>query len=278
MSIEATGRVRIAGSGVSLVYRTRKDAEEVALDPFQMLADHDRHIVLIIDEVTALCSNLGKESAADFLVALRRLRENNDRVAIVLSGSVGLHHIVPEAGATRGLIKVGVGPLAESEATELTIRLLRGIGVDAPDRTLVAEILQHTSSTPYYIQAVVDALRVVAEPWNIDETVALALQTDSWDTSHYVERVPGYFGERDEALVLAMLDATAVSTTPRSVEDYFGVALLAGIDPQPSRGQVLGLLDRLERDHYLRRTVDNRNVMSTPLMARIWRVHRRLEQ
>jgi hypothetical protein len=46
-------------------------------------------------------------------------------------------------------------------------------------------------------------------------------------------------------------------------------------DLKPTRDEIIALLDKLEKDHYLVR-VGNGDRISSELLARIWRHHRRL--
>ncbi|PWQ87779.1 hypothetical protein DKX15_20805, partial [Enterococcus faecium] len=79
---------------------------------------------LFIDEVSVLARNLERAdpgSGDTFLHLLRRVRqENPGRVATVLSGSIGFHHVSADAPSTvNDIPKIAVGPIRSDHATYL---------------------------------------------------------------------------------------------------------------------------------------------------------------
>jgi hypothetical protein len=91
---------------------------------------------------------------------------------------------------------------------------------------------------------------------------------------HYDTRIDSYY-ESNAALVRRIIDEYALSATGLTIDELC-LRLSAGGDPdQPSRDQLLGLLYRLEADHYLVRAGDH-DRMATRLLTRAWRGIRRL--
>ena len=121
------------------------------LDVLALLGQH--HVVLIIDEITQLCANLGPKGAAEFLHSLRAQRQSGGP-ALVISGSIGLHHALRDLTPINDLSPVEVGPLTTEYAVELAARLLMGIGAD-PVPQLVAGIVRQTGCIPFYIHSVI---------------------------------------------------------------------------------------------------------------------------
>ena len=235
----------------------------------------ERAIVLIIDEITHLCHNLGPDAATEFLSGLRAHRQSGG-VPLVLSGSIGLHHALPDMRAVNDLWVVKVGALEPHAAVLLTARLLVGIGVE-PENTLIRDILQQTSGIPFYVHAVVDRLR--ASPGastDVGSLVQECLTENLWHTDHYESRMASYYGPDLAELAAAVVDEVAVSNTGLTVDDIRNRLLARDRWTTVTRSELGGLLDRLEQDHYLTRTPDGRDRMSSPLLGRIWRHHRRL--
>ena len=124
-----------------------------------------RLVVLFIDEVTILARNLERRrrgTGDSFLHLLRRFRQDNPgRIATVLSGSIGFHHVSADAPSTvNDIPKVAVGPIRLDHATYLAECLLLGSGTPTSDRHAVAAaIAAAAENIPYYIQHLVAATR-----------------------------------------------------------------------------------------------------------------------
>lgn len=269
--------VNVLGSGITLRGKATRNADEnEPIDPFAVLAQAGQ-TVLVIDEITVLCQHLG-EQAEEFLRSLRRLRQGDNPVPVVLAGSIGLHHVVPGTQTINDLWRVEIGPLAEREARELVDRLLAGIEFDAPPEVQAA-LVTLTSGIPYYVHALTDRLRMVPEAApvtaaTIDDLLGELIASNALHTRHYVDRITDYYGPQAK-VVRAALDRFATATHLLTVDQLRDTLLIADVPDVPDRDGLLDLVDRLELDHYLvREGAGNR--MSSPLLARIWRTHRRL--
>lgn len=275
--VEGSINLSVADSGVKLRGVARSKPDQVKeLDLMDLLASAEgpAGTVLIIDEITVLCQHLGPANATEFLRALRVQRQSNRPVPLVVSGSIGLHHALPDTQVINDLWVVPVGALKEEEeACELVERLLLGIRLDHDD-DLVADILEQTSQIPFYIHAIVDKLRDGTRS-SISDLVDQAIDDDDWHTGHYVSRIGEYYGEADAELVRAMLDEFALAfPAALGLERLLQLPSIGG-SAGVSRTRLLGLVDKLEKDHYLKRR-DHADRMSSALLARIWRRHRRL--
>lgn len=229
-------------------------------------------IVLIIDEITHLCQALGPEMAREFLSGLRSRRQSGGP-PLVISGSIGLHHALDDSTPINDLWSVGVGALQPAEAVLLAARLLIGIGVE-PTPEVVAEIVRETSAIPYYIHAVADRLRY-QENIDVAAVVIECITGNLWSTDHYLTRLVGYYGPDRAAQARALLDVVALSETSVDLSVIDAQMSTRNPDLRLARDELLDLLDKLEKDHYLVREGDA-DRMSSPLLARIWRHHRRL--
>lgn len=263
--------------GITLTGKATKaasaKAESKGLDVLDLLGSASGGpVVLIIDEITSLCNKLGPKQAAEFLGGLRSRRQSGGP-PLVISGSIGLHHALDDFTPVNDLWPVPVGPMKDADAVILAARLLLGIGVE-PTPELVGTIVRETSGIPFYIQGVIDQLRY-RDDLDVDAVVADCLGRNLWQTEHYVTRLRDYYGRKDEAYVRAILDVIAVAGAPLSIDDIQAKVVANHPTMAITRDRLLDLLIKLEKDNYLMREGDA-DTMSSPLLARIWRLHRRL--
>ena len=268
-------KLNVGVAGLTLTGKVTRhaDATQKQLDVLDLLSSQEKGpVVLIIDEITRLCEKLGQEGAQEFLSGLRSRRQSGGS-PLVISGSIGLHHTLSDMSPINDLWTVEVGPLEEDDAVILAVRLLKGIDAE-PTPRLVAQIVRETSAIPYYIQGVVDQMRYKPH-LDVESIVTYCITHNTWQTEHYVTRLKEYYGSEREAHALAVLDIIALSNKPFSVDTINSMMTARNPDLHLTRDEMLKLLDDLEKDHYLVREGDS-DRMSSPLLARIWRHHRRL--
>ncbi|WP_349271205.1 hypothetical protein MPNTM1_02391 [Mycolicibacterium parafortuitum] len=246
-----------------------------------------RILALFIDEVSVLARNLERAdpgSGDTFLHLLRRVRqENPGRVATVLSGSIGFHHVSADAPSTvNDIPKIAVGPIRSDHATYLAQCLLLGSGTPATDQYAVAAaIAAAAENVPYYIQHLVAAARkswhdtgVAPYPELVDLLVldAIGNPYDPWDLRHYRDRLPHYYGD-DAPAIAGLLDIYAHAGGPLDVDTVL-MRLRSEGSPITDRAQLVSIIERLTLDHYLNR-VGDADRFSSPLLQRAWKAMRR---
>jgi hypothetical protein len=246
-----------------------------------------RLVVLFIDEVTILARNLERRrrgTGDSFLHLLRRFRqENPGRIATVLSGSIGFHHVSADAPSTvNDIPKVAVGPIRFDHATYLAECLLLGSGTPASDQHAVAAaIAAAAENVPYYIQHLVAATRnhwldtsEVPHPALVAGFVTDAIDNpyDPWDLRHYRDRLTHYYGD-DAAEISKILDIYAYSDQPLGVDAVL-MRLRSEGTVIADRAQLVSLIERLVLDHYLIRSADT-DRFASPLVQRAWQEMRR---
>ena len=246
-----------------------------------------RQVVLFIDEVTILARNLERHDRGagdNFLHVLRRFRQKHGpAVATVLSGSIGFHHVSPDAPSTvNDIRKIPVGPIRSDHAAYLAECLLLGEGVHAEGRTALAQAIANAAENiPYYIQHLVAAAvtlwrggQATLQPEDVPCLVTRAIEdpTDPWDLKHYRNRLGDYYGPAAHA-VGKLLDIYAYADTAFTVDDT--LRRLRSEDSQiADRTELVALIERLELDHYLVRTGQS-DKFASPLVQRAWREMRR---
>ena len=270
---EITLNFGIAGLTLNAKATRHAGAAPKQLDVLDLLSSpKNGPVVLIIDEITNLCKALGSEKAQEFLSGLRSRRQSGGP-PLVISGSIGLHHALSDLQPINDLWMVEVGPLATDEAVILAARLLLGIGVE-PTPRLVAQIVRETSAIPFYIQAVVDQMRYHKDI-DVEALVDECLTRNIWHTDHYDTRLDSYYGPQRVAHARAVLDIIAISDKPLDIDIISSTMTARNPSLHLTRDEMLDLLDKLEKDHYLVREGDADRI-SSALLARIWRRRRRL--
>jgi hypothetical protein len=245
-----------------------------------------RLLALFVDEVTILARNLERQNPGtgdSFLHLLRRFRqENTGRIATVLSGSIGFHHVSADApSSVNDVPKIAVGPIRSDHAAYLAECLLLGSDTPAVDPPAVAAaIAAAAENVPYYIQHLVAAARNhwlnTSEPPDVTliaglMTEAIESPYDPWDLRHYRDRLTHYYGF-NAAVIAKVLDVYAYSDEPLTVDTALlrlhseGLAL--------DRAQLVSNIERLVLDHYLMRSADT-DRFASPLIQRAWRAMRR---
>lgn len=280
-------RVDVGVFGIKLTGRLSGGGKPVEADLFKRCADATRDagpykLIFILDEITVLARALGEQgpgATEEFLRTLRVPRQEIDQVAMILAGSIGLHHVVQDLSVVNDLDSVVVGPLTNTEAIYLARCLLRGEQISTSNEVAIATVIgDQACSIPFYIHKLVQELaeRGIEEPLESDVVglVDDAVRSNRWETRHYSTRIPALYGG-DTDLVMAMLDAYASRVDSLGIEELYAQLDAIEFDKRPSRNVMLGLVDRLEADHYLVRTGAS-DRFATSLLRRAWREMRRL--
>ena len=262
--------------------RTLSDLEEQA-------TAEDKRIVFLWDEVSFLVDNVrqreGAATAMEILDLLRSLSQECRRIRFVLTGSVGLHHVLTELRSEgyansplNQMERVTPGPLAPEDAELLASKLLRGAGFrDDKSRACARTVADAVGNVAFYIHKLISRLPQgqPLDPALVEATLEreIAHPDNDWDFAHYRNRLHSYY-EKDEKLVLAVLDAVAAAETPLSFQ-----GLLKQLSSQAlfeDREHLRDLLKLLEQDHYLRRDTSGGYAFRFTLIRRWWRFDRSL--
>lgn len=262
--------------------RTFADIEEA------MTALGSTHrMVFFWDEVPFLLDNIAKREgpavAMEVLDVLRSLGQDHDRIRLLLTGSIGLHHILSELkqhgynnSPLNRMELVQPGPLAEVDAITLADDLLQGDGIKCDERAECARVIaEAVGCVSFYVHKLISRLprNSAVTPQSIQAVLHREITSDNndWDLQHYRERLTPYYG-KDEPIALEVLDSLAVTDTMPFQAIRREVAARLKVDDERLRS-LLGLLCR---DHYLVRTEDNHYRFYLGLIRRWWRLSRSL--
>lgn len=263
--------------------RTFSDIDE------EMAALGDEYrMVFFWDEMPFLLDNIAKREnplvAMEVLDVLRALGQDYDRVRLLLTGSIGLHHILTsfrrEGYSNSPLNRmehVQPGPLAPLDGRALSSQLLSGAGLECENLALCsAALAEAVGNVAFYIHKLCTRLprRKIITPAIIAETLLREISSDNndWDLAHYRDRLGRYYGAEEE-LALAVLDTLANTTELSFQEIQKGVATRI---PLNDNERLRGLLGLLCRDHYLVRSPENRYRFYMPLVKHWWTFNRSL--
>jgi hypothetical protein len=244
--------------------------KSVVVETFETIdAGLDERAIFLWDEVphmvAAIESKRDATTARDMLDILRYVRETYPSTSMVLSGSLGIHHVVDKLrlqggmwAPTNDVAMIDVPPLDRPAAVYLAAELLRNEGISCDDLDSVSEaIASEVDCVPYYVHHTVAQLQHRQErgdgPVNSDvvrQTIEenLVDPQDPWQFKHYVDRVPVYYPQEKD-LALAVLDILAETEAPRSQAEIEN--LLAARMQPPDESRLHNLLELLGKDHYI---------------------------
>lgn len=248
----------------------------------------NHRILFLWDEVPFLLDNISKREghqvAMEVLDVLRSLGQDYDRVRLLLTGSIGLHHILGELrqkgynnSPLNRMAGVRPGPLAEVDAILLARGLVEGASIKCDDIELCATALARSvGHVPFYIHKLVSCLpkQKLLNSGEIERILIREITSEQsdWDLIHYRNRLSAYYGN-DERLALRVLDAVAAGErmTFGAIRREVSVGMPNGDDQQ-----LLALMSLLCLDHYLEKTEDNHYRFYLGLIRRWWCINRSL--
>ncbi|MGZ8223125.1 MAG: hypothetical protein ACXWT0_15895 [Methylobacter sp.] len=247
------------------------------------------------DEVPYMLASIsareGEPVAMEVLDTLRALRQDlgDKGLRMILTGSIGFHHVIHslkrEGYANSPLndtFPLEVLPLDLASARELAAKLIAGENIPAEYPEVVAGAIALASDCfPFYIHHIVKALKLSGQeviPDTVEQILIRQLldANDPWELNHYRTRIPIYYGNDDEPIVLGILDGVAARSESVSFGDLLNELKGMGVLSERDRERLLKLLKFVEQDHYLSRNVEGCYQFRFPLLKRWWILSRGL--
>jgi len=272
-----------------VLFRTFADIEDemVALEKE---SGRRERMVFFWDEVPFLLENIAKREGApvamEMLDALRAFGQDHDHVRVVLTGSIGLHHLLAELqqkeysnSPLNRMEHIQPGPLSIEDARKLAASLLIGGGFDCPELAQCAyAVADKVGHVAFYVHRLISRLpkNTTLTPDKIDECLDREIvsdESDDWDFAHYRRRLKDHYG-KNESLAVLVLDTVAIAQ-PQGFHDIRKViaSQLTGFNDDEGLRDLLKLLCR---DHYLVRTEGGLYSFYLDLIRRWWRADRSL--
>ena len=225
----------------------------------------DQRMVFFWDEVPYLLENIARREgqlvAMEVLDALRALGSDYDCVRLLLTGSIGMHHILTElkrqgynGSPLNRMDLVQPGPISPADGISLAHSLLDDRAWSADELKACASTLaEAVGHVPFYIHKLVSRLprTLAASPTAIGQVLDREITSDNndWDLDHYRDRLRPYYGQ-DEKLALHVLDAVATAGSL----DFQGIKRVVGAQMAVDDEKLRTLLKLLCMDHYLTRS------------------------
>ena len=251
--------------------------------------DGGTKLLFLWDEMPFMLMNIrdgeGEQTAMQVLDHLRWLRQTHGDLRMIITGSIGLHHVLTSLKKEKyanaplnDMAAVDVPPLADEDAAALAALLIKGEALLSTDPATAAAIAREADGFAFYIHHIVKGLKLKdweATPENVAKVVAANLvdNNDPWQLAHYRERIATYYPD-DQKTVRLILDQLAVLETAASVDEL--LAVLKAASPFDDRERLLELLALMARDHYLDRDLTGRYDFRFPLIRRWWKLNRGL--
>lgn len=267
-----------------------KDVLTRTIEDLMQENDLSSRLLFFWDEMPFMLMNIrngqGEQVAMQVLDHLRWLRQTHGGLRMVITGSIGLHHVITSLkdknygnSPVNDMARIDVPPLAEDDAVDLATLLIAGEDLTAPDPAAAArQIANEADYFAFYVHHIVRGLKVGgfdATPDNATKVVAAHMvdPNDPWELLHYKERIKIYY-PGDQKTVLLILDHLAVQPDNASVSEL--LSILKGASSFDDRERLLDLLSLMERDHYLKRAEDGHYQFRFPLIRRWWKLNRGL--
>lgn len=250
----------------------------------------DSRLLFLWDEVPYMLGNIstaeGERTAMEVLDVLRFLRQTHGSLRMVITGSIGLHHVIAALkdknyanSPLNDTATFEVLPLDTADAQELARQLIAGESLPCPDPDAAAAAMaQAAGDFAFYIHHIARALKLKGKPATT-EAIAQIVQAqmvdanDPWELRHYRDRIPTYYGSEQQA-VLIVLDELATGRSAASLTELLTV--LKNASAFDDRERLLDLLWLMENDHYLKRDLEGCYTFRFPLIRKWWKLHRGL--
>lgn len=299
--VEAIGGTEVGGI-IKIPQRDAKDWQTVLEKSLSCACSNqpESRLIFLWDEIPYMLQKINAleresgsndHSALAILDCLRAMRNQNANLRMILTGSIGLHHVLADLRGNQfasqpanDMAKFDIGPLTLEHATELARDLLAREEIQCSSRDNVAEqLVRLTDCVPFYIHRVVSKLTMLEgsiTPSIVESVVykCLSDHSDPWEMEHFRERLKIYYrltiqntrGAQLETASVAkvLLNNLAAASGPQSIDQCF--ADLKSKLPIEDRDLVIDLLKSLTYDHYLERDQNGRYSFRFPLVRRWW--------
>lgn len=248
-----------------------------------------QRMLFLWDEVPFLIDNIAKRQgvhvAMEVLDSIRSFTQDFDQIRVLLTGSIGLHHILKtlqqegySGSPLNRMDLVRPGPLASPDAIVLANFLLEGESIQTSDRSACAEYIAcAVGNVPFYIHKLISRLGkstiYTVETLGQFLDSELADLNNDWDLEHYRVRLHDYYGD-DEPLALAILDEIAIHSKLNFDEVRSAVSNRMPVGEEKLRT----VLKLLCKDHYLEHDQNGLYSYYLTVVCRWWRISRDLKE
>lgn len=238
-----------------------------------------------------IANNSAEKSSLKIMDTLRALRQEQNNLRMIFTGSIGLHHVLHTltddtytSEPVNNMQKVALLPLDPAPAKEMAhYHLKKELGIPEVDEKLIECIALHCDFIPFYIEKLVRRLTTYDATITVslvDQEIASILTdaNDDWELEHFRSRLGTYYkGDitdtndrkiKRSAIAKSILNHCAVSSSPQSINQcYQTVKSSYSID---NRDLIIATLNNLVKDHYLQRNEQGNYRFYFSLVQRWW--------
>lgn len=290
--INALGGTEIGGM-LKLPEKTVLPWKEVlthAIEDLMHENDGGPRLLFLWDEVPymvmSIRDNEGEPTAMQVLDHLRWLRQTFSGLRMIVTGSIGLHHVIAALkeknyanSPVNDLAQIEVPPLSEADAARLASSLIEGEGLESDDiKGTAIAIAREAGGFAFYVHHIVRCLKVQERcitPATVAEVVTSCMVDagDPWQLLHFRERIATYY-PKEESVILLLLDHLASAEAPLPINAL--LEMVKGASTFDDRERLVRLLSLMERDHYLARDGQGHYCYRFSLIRRWWKLNRGL--
>jgi len=237
-----------------------------------------------------IASSSTERSSLKIMDALRALRQEQDNLRMIYTGSIGLHHVLNTltndtyaSESVNDMDKVALQPLDMFPAKEMTQYNLNQEGLDEASDSVIESIARQCDCIPFYIEKLIRRLSINEQQLtieNVNQEIAAILtdERDDWELEHFRKRLSTYYkGEvidsnqkkiQRAAIAKSILNHCAVASGSQSIDECEqAVKSSYSID---DRDLIITTLNHLVKDHYLQRDVQGHYQFYFSLVQRWW--------
>lgn len=257
--------------------------KDLFLSLVDAIQENDTKIILLVDEFPDVIANIKRnesnEDALDVLNTLRSIRQREsfkNAFGLVLSGSIGLTHVVRSIGRPKlinDLAIVNLETLNDGQFDDFIYFLIDGATLDIPQavQNYIKERLQQF--IPYYIQLIVeqgdeltdDEDRIELTIEDVDR-IYVALTKDNDKFIDWVDRIKDYYAEE-----YPFLKEVLTIASHREKINIQAIANVANKTKQDGYEELIHQV--LIKDGYLFKTSESDYAFASPLLRDWWKYH-----
>lgn len=288
--------------GVTISKRPQKNWVQLLESILNKLAtaqsQNNVRALLIWDEfpwmLQKIIKNEGSQTAANLLDNLRQCRQSQQGIRMMLTGSIGLHHVLKTLKheglsneSLNDIYKLNLPALSKLDAIHLVKKLVDGEQLQWDNEATLTTLTQAVDCVPYYIHHTVNSHKqknIVITGDSIQQIIkeAFTSANDPWNLVHYHSRIRDYYAA-DAPLFELILDELAFSDNGLSRQE-----IKNGLNSNTNLANDPALLKRangpefirnaiqlLSTDHYLLQNPGTSLFdFNFPLIKAWWRIYR----
>ncbi len=250
-------------------------------------------VVFFWDELPFMLQNImrgeqGIEQTNTLLSFIRSLSDKFPDLRVVLTGSIGIHHIIAQLRKARipadplnKFYPTTLDPLSPAWGDALAHALIRGEKLKFPEINAAARaISESVDHFPFYIHNVIARWKDEQRNGGAPEIRAfvqeqLVAANDPWSLKHFRDRIYTYYPDaHEQQLAHKILNTLALEGDDDDPPQAQSVEEIQNrIATDTDRQKLLAILEKLENDHYLKRSPTGAYHFRFPLIRRWWRLH-----